>query len=70
MLKKGTIVSILPEYQDPGDNNFVWMTIDDEEKGRISIAPVNIGLPLIPTSTVQASWLRPKFPLFPLSGDA
>lgn len=70
MLKKGTIVSILPEYQDPGDNSFVWMAIDDEEKGRVDIAPLNSGLPLIPISTVRTSWLRPKFPLFPLSGDA
>jgi hypothetical protein len=66
MLKKGTIVSILPEYQDPGDCQFIWATLNDEEKGRVDIAPLNSGLPLIPISTVRTSWLRPKFPLFPL----
>lgn len=29
---KGQIVEILPEFQDPGDSEYVWLVIEDEEK--------------------------------------
>jgi len=60
MLKKGDRVSILPEYQDKGDNLYVWAVVGDEEKGRVDISPVNIGLPLIPIETVPSYMVIPK----------
>ncbi len=60
MLKKGDRVSILPEYQDKGDNLFVWVVGGDEEKERVDISPVNIGLPLVPIETVPSYMVTPK----------
>lgn len=34
MFKRGDIMEILEEFQDPGDNTFTWMVLHDEEKGR------------------------------------
>jgi hypothetical protein len=33
MFKRGDIVEILEEFQDPGDSIFTWMVLHDEEKG-------------------------------------
>jgi len=60
MLKKGDRISILPEYQDKGDNLFVWVVVGDEEKGRVDISPINIGLPLIPIETVPTYMVAAK----------
>ncbi|MHB1291864.1 MAG: hypothetical protein ACYCY5_06685, partial [Sulfuricella sp.] len=37
----GNQVEILPEFQDPGDDGFIWVVLSDEEKGRVDIRPVN-----------------------------
>jgi hypothetical protein len=70
MLKKGTVVSILPEYQDPGDNQLIWATLNDEEKGRVDIAALNsrdnITFGRFHIHTVRTEWIKPKFMLFPL----
>ena len=41
LIKKDTIVTIKPEWQDKGDADLIWVTLDDEEKGRIVIAAFN-----------------------------
>ena len=53
MFKKGDVVSILPEYQDDGDDQFTWMVMADEEKGRVDICPVNSSLVIKPIYTVR-----------------
>lgn len=53
-LKKGEVVRILPRFRDPGDHAFIWMTADNEEKGRVAISPVNIGIRPIPHQVVES----------------
>ena len=60
MLKKGGRGPILPEYQNKGDNLYVWVVVGDKEKGRIDISPINLGLPLIPVETVPSCMEAPK----------
>ncbi len=60
MIKRGDVVRIKPEWQDKGDDKFVYMAMDDEEKGRVTICPVNIRLAIKPTQTVRVDMLEPK----------
>ena len=39
-IKRGDRVSIKPEWQDPGDNEFAWVALEDEHGDRVRIAPV------------------------------
>lgn len=48
MICKGCIVEILPEFQDLGDEQFMWISVDDAEKGRVNIAPVGTVLTFPP----------------------
>jgi hypothetical protein len=57
MIKKGDIVKIKPEWQDPGDEKFTWVAIEDEDGGRVRIAPVDIGLPIPPNQVVTSAML-------------
>ena len=56
-LVKGQLVTLVPEYQD---NNEIpmWVTMDDEERGRISISPLNSGLNFPPIQTVTTDMLQ------------
>lgn len=55
MLKKrGDFVIIRPEFQDPGDTLFDWMVLNDEEKGRVDICPVNSELSIKPVYTLNS----------------
>lgn len=58
MFTRGDQVELLEAFRDPGDEEFVWVVVGDEEKGRVDIAPVNTGLSIPPTYTVRAEWLR------------
>lgn len=51
--KKGDFVSILPEFRDKGDDQFTWMVMADEEKGRVDICPVNSSLLIKPVYTLR-----------------
>lgn len=42
MLNRGETVRILPQYQDQGDDEFTWVVVGDEEKGRVDVSPVSI----------------------------
>jgi hypothetical protein len=53
MFKKGDVVTILPEFQDDGDDQFTWMVLADEEKGRVDICPVNSSLRIKPVYTLR-----------------
>ena len=57
MIKKGDIVRIKPEWQDPGDDKFTWIAIEDEDGGRVRIEPVDIGLPFPPNQAVTTEML-------------
>lgn len=58
IIRKGSVVEILPEYQDKGDEKYTWYAVDDEEKGRVSISPDGTGLPFPPVHTVRIEWLK------------
>ena len=54
---KGDIVKIKPEFQDSGDDEFTWLVINDEDKGRIDISAVNSPLKVKAIHTVQTEWI-------------
>ncbi|MBI3230487.1 MAG: hypothetical protein HYZ45_10005 [Burkholderiales bacterium] len=58
MFKKGDRVEILPEFQDDGDDQFCWIVLDDEEKGRVDICPTNLDLPIRPRYTVRTNQIQ------------
>jgi len=33
MIKKGDRIRIKPEWQDPGDDKFIWVALEDEDGG-------------------------------------
>jgi len=41
MLIKGDRISILPEYRNKGDEQYIWVVVGDEEKGRVDIGVLN-----------------------------
>lgn len=57
MIKKGDIVKIRPEWQDPGDDKFTWVAIEDEDGGRVRITPVDTGLRFPPNQVVTTDML-------------
>jgi imidazole glycerol phosphate synthase subunit HisF len=57
---KGDIVEILKQYQDIGDDELVWVAIDDEEKGRVTVMPINSTLSIKPTYVMNSDWLKLK----------
>lgn len=38
-IKKGDKIRIKPEWQDAGDDDCVWLAIEDEDGGRVRIEP-------------------------------
>ncbi len=54
---KGDIVKILPEFQDAGDDEFTWVVVTDEEKGRVDISAVDSHLIIKPLHIVQTNWI-------------
>ena len=59
MIHKGDRVQIRPEWQDPGDDQFLWMATADEDGGRVSIMPTNTGLPIPPLYVVTTEMVDP-----------
>lgn len=55
---KGDIVRILPEFQDAGDDEFTWVVLADEEKGRADISAVDSLLTIRPIHIVQTDWIE------------
>lgn len=58
MIKKGDTVKIKPEWQDEGDENFTWIALEDEDGGRVRIAPLDTGLQLQPNQIVNTFMLE------------
>ncbi len=55
---KGDIVRILPEFQDAGDDEFTWVVVSDEEKGRLDISAIDSPLTIKPVHIVQTDWIE------------
>ena len=58
MFRRGDVVEILEEFQEPGDENFTWIVQDDEEKGRVDLVPYEITGEIKPMHTVKTDWIR------------
>jgi len=58
-IHKGDTVTIRPEWQDDGDADLHWVAMDDEEKGRVTIANVeSMDMPIVPTQVVNVDMLE------------
>lgn len=57
-IQAGDIVRIKPEYQDKGDDRFIWHAIEDADGDRVRIAPVAAELPFPPNYIVSLSMLE------------
>ena len=58
LFQKGDLIEILPAYQDAGDDEYQWVAVDDEEKGRVFISTINSGMRIRPIHVVQSAWIR------------
>lgn len=56
--QKGDTVRIRPAFQDDGDNEFTWVVLNDEEKGRVDISAIDSPLTIKPVHTVQTEWIE------------
>ena len=39
-IKRGNTVRIKTEWRDPGDADFTWIALEDEDGDRVRIAPI------------------------------
>lgn len=56
MIKHGDCVRIRPEWADPGDEKIVFVAVDDESKGRVTIMAM-LGLSINPTQVVSVEMI-------------
>lgn len=56
MIRKGDKVTIGPEWQDAGDDQFAWLAVEDEDGGRVRIECQN-GAEIRPTQVVETRML-------------
>jgi hypothetical protein len=57
MIRKGQTVHIKREWQDPGDDEFTWIALEDEDGDRVKISPVMPKLRFAPVSIVETRML-------------
>ena len=57
-LLKGQVVKIRPEFQDEGDDEYTWVVLNDEEKGRVDISAIDSLMKIKPIHTVQVELLE------------
>jgi hypothetical protein len=60
MIRKGQQVWIRPEYQDPGDEDYVWTALEDEDGGRVRIQPQIPGMAILPNQVVGTDMLETR----------
>ena len=56
--KAGDLVEILPQFSDPGDDEFDWVVVTDEEKGRVDLVPTNHTMTVKPVYTLNVDQIR------------
>ena len=49
----GQVVTFKPEWQDEGDSGFVFIAVDDSDKGRVTVEVSNSTLRIKPTQVVR-----------------
>lgn len=55
-LEEGDLVKFIPEYED-GDDEFVYVLVEDPDGGRVKVIPLNSGLDIPPIQVVKTEWL-------------
>lgn len=58
MYRRGDIVEILTEFQDPDDSTFTWVVLNDEDRGRVDITPIDITLTIKPIYTLKTVQIK------------
>jgi len=59
MIRAKDTVQIKPEFQDSGDKQLIWIALEDEDGGRVRIAPINTGMKYPPNQVVTTEMLVP-----------
>lgn len=67
-IKKGDILTIRPEWQDPGDKGMKFLALEDEDGGRLPITPLGTGLMFPGNSVVMATMVKPTGICISVSG--
>lgn len=57
MYRRGDRVQFREKWQDPGDEEIVFVVVEDESKGRVTVE-ARLGLPINPTQIVDADWIE------------
>lgn len=57
-IANGDTVRLLPQWRDPGDEALHWIALEDEDGGRVRIAPTDTGLTIAPHYVVLTSMLE------------
>lgn len=57
-IRRGDLLCIAPEWRDPGDEDILWIALDDESGGRLCIQPL-IDLPIRPNQIVETRMVQP-----------
>ena len=53
LVRAGQVIRLLPHFYDEGDEEFEFIAVDDEEKGRV-LVQVQVDLPIKPTQIVYS----------------
>lgn len=56
-IKAGQQVTFKPEWRDAGDAHIVFLAVDDEEKGRVTVE-AQVDLPFKPRQVVAVSMIE------------
>jgi hypothetical protein len=57
-IRAGQRVHIRREWQDAGDDKFIWVAVEDEDGGRVRISAVNTGLMIASNQVVETRMLE------------
>lgn len=56
-IKRGDRIRIRPEWRDPGDDDFIWIALEDEGGGRVRIAAL-MDWPIPPHQVVTTNMIE------------
>ena len=56
-VRRGDVVTFLPAFRDPGDENVRFVALQDEDGGRVLIE-AQMDFPINPTQVVRVAWIE------------
>lgn len=57
MIRQGREVYILPEWRDEGDDEFIWIAVEDEDGDRVKVKALISGLRFLPAAIIETRML-------------